>query len=323
MLDTFRLTSSLPSVRDVPRATRFMTLRKHDGELGDMVVLNQFSNTKTHRYFYDPVQKKFSIEANASKLIYGDNWTNWGGDAHSLVAPLLSIARHFYSSFDSCEVSRLDLGFVQDFGSAKAAAAVLESFRRSRPPRVRTVKAATQMHSYKDSIFLPTRNWSIKIYNKGAEQRVTEYCKDAYLSGVLRFEKTYRSGEIARLHRADNKAFGILEDDKRVYIDELQPQLLIDDFFSTFQNWERMTWATDDGQMKNSSALLARLEQLGENMQLVENSGMVSRSTMYRYRAKKKTLLPLNPPAVEFKPAQGWKSKLDAFTFATNQFFIH
>lgn len=236
--------------------------------------------TPNFRVWYYPASDTIDVECNPHKIIYGDNVYNYSDSGGALNALVRQFGNYFYRS-GTYFVTRCDIGGVHTYDNPLESSRVLEGYRRARFPGARMSKFRHQ--NYADSVFYSTQNWSIKIYNKGAEMKGSaDLFKDFDLYSTLRFEKTYRFREMKRLGMNIETARG-------VNIDEFDVQILLDDFFDQFGNWDfaQTPHVTDQ---RGVMGLLSVIDQSGL-LSEVEALKVCSRSTVYRYNKMKKSMV--------------------------------
>lgn len=278
MIDTVRLRGPADIVNFKWDYTRFTGFKRKDGK----EIVNEIIVRKTPHYraFYYPSQDIIDVECNLHKILFNENVYNYsvspavlGGLVHSLVGTFYSSSSHVY-------VSRCDIGGVVTYSDRFECNKVLESYRGARMPGGRVAKWRHQ--NYQHSVFYRAENWSMKVYNKGEEMKdAAKEFTEFNLFNTLRFEKTYRFREMKRLGMNIKPCRG-------VEVSEFDVSLLLDDFFKILTDWEfsQTPHVTDkSGQM----GLLSVIEQAGLFSD-VESQGVVSRSTLWRYRKLKKDL---------------------------------
>jgi len=300
MLDTIRLTgSSLSSNMDFEVTKYFSYHNKRTGiEKTAVVHLTQGKNSP-YRAFFDPNYNTLTVELNPHKILFGYNVYNYSQHPNTINHLVHSVANCFFSSGD-CFISRADLGGVVTYENPGRALEVLEQYRRAKIEGARVAKYRHQ--NYTDSVFYYSKNWSAKVYNKGielfnkAEQPEGSIPFDTY--STLRFEKTYRSGEFERIGMKKQPYKG-------VHIDDFDFVAWYADFRDFFTGWQHQAtpYFTTEKGMKG---LLSVVDQLG-HLNDVAAMGVVSRTTVYRYRKEKKVNSPL--PELLFKDNLGPKEK--------------
>lgn len=314
MVDTLRLSGKSGSFRFSATATKYYTFRNHDGEKDTIPMVQMDTNNDNYRVFYSPAYDRYDVEFNLAKVLFGNNWHNYALNPHDIGQLVRACARHFFGD-TRVYLGRIDLGFVQQFADYTEAQNTLETFRKTRPKGIRKLKAKNQF--YEHSIFFPSQNYSIKIYNKGAEQKVGRIGDaDSWLWKVLRFEKTYRFREIERLGMLAKPFWGI-------DIDDMDYSVLTKDLHKIFDDWERLTNPCIS-KLSGLMGAVAAIDGLGKLNEL-EAAGILKRSTLSRYRARKyDDLLPDYTGKVKIVDSD-FDGKLaqvvSAFIFAPQNFF--
>jgi len=280
MLDTIRLVgSSLSSNLDM-EVSKFYTYRNNRTGVEKMAVVDMTAGKGApYRAFYDPNNLLLTVELNPHKILFDANIFNYSQSASALRYLTHSVASCFFAGTD-CFISRADLGGVQTFDSPGRAVEVVEQYRRTKIEGARVKKYRHQ--NYDASVFYYTQNWSAKIYNKGVEMFRAAEQPDGYpfdLYSTLRFEKSYRSGEFARLGMKKTPYRG-------VHLHEFDFETFYGDFTEFFGKWQRSAtpYYTDK---KGMTGLLSVIDQLG-HLNDVAAMGTVSRTSIYRYQKEKK-----------------------------------
>lgn len=351
MIDTIRLTGPADYYKFSYDYERFTGIKRKDGEerISQVLVENK---KDVHRIFYSPHNNQIVVELNPHKLIFKENVYNYEINSAILNDFVRRIGSVYFRGHNYY-VARLDIGGVTTFDNFDSASQVLEKFRATRIPGARVARFKQQ--NYASSVFYASKNWSIKIYNKGIEMRcgfqdAPEFVIDKAtglpvanndyvppelrernrlgfdLLSTLRVEKTYRFREMERIGLNDvlktvtplianptefDRQLHALAIDKAkkgammqvtpymgVHIDSFDIDLLMRDFFSVFQNWEFTTtpYITTE---RGSAGLLSVIDSYG-GLSEVEASGVVSRSTIWRFRNKKRELSDF-VPKIDFK----------------------
>jgi hypothetical protein len=242
------------------------------------------------RVYYSPAYGTISVELNPHKILFSNNIYNYEQNHSFLRKLIFDIGSFFYGS-GSWFVSRIDIGGVFTYDSRTTCRAALEKFRATRIEGSRSEKFKHQ--SYKDAVFYSTRNWSVKIYNKGVEMKISE--NDTFypfdLLSTLRFEKTYRFRELERLGMP-------VEAYKGVHKNNLNTQSILNNFFETFRSWEfnSTPWLTEK---KGVIGLLSVIDSAGA-LSEVETMKTVSHSSFWRYRKEKKKASEIEIPVTIF-----------------------
>lgn len=238
-----------------------------------------YKKTDNYRVFYSPSYNRARVECNLGKILFKKNIFNYEKNSNILNLLCRRLGDFFFQPH-SYYISRCDIGAVRVFADNLAAARVIEGFRNARPEGSRLTKFKHQ--NYADSVFYYTKNWSIKVYNKGAEMRKNKEDTTEADDRTIRFEKTYRTGEFERLGMQKTPTYG-------VHIDSFDIAHLVDDFFNVFTKWEQKQAGTIV-RGKGVLGCLAILDNLGHIDDAVAN-GVVSRSSLSRYnRIKSKTV---------------------------------
>jgi len=285
MIDTIRFRGPSTAARFDFKMEKYYVFRNSDSEL-EYIPLTLIENKKDekkrsiYRLFFSPSTDTLEVELSLPKALFGSNSFNYTNS----VLDLNQIIRHvgdFFFSRNNYYVTRVDLGHVFYSESDAAKKRLIDSFRHSRLPGA--YARSFKHQNYADSVFYKTKNWSIKVYDKYAET-VHLYGEDEAKKmlpnpNIVRMEKTYRMNEFKRL--------GLhVEAYKGCFIDEFDISILFDDYFTTFENWDKTTkvYNTDK---KGALGLLNIIDNAGL-LSEIENSGVVHRQTIYRYRKAKR-----------------------------------
>lgn len=228
-----------------------------------------------YRAWYYPGSEYIKVEFSLPKLIFGTNSVNYATN-QNLLNRLVGCAGNSFFTGGSYFVARCDLGYINYYPDYATASAVVDTFRNTRLPGAR--KNSYKHQNYPDSVFYKSANWSIKIYNKGLEQKIKPHMKNAYLLGALRVEKTYRFREMERLGMTVAKTLG-------VPISVFRPWALYDDFQGVINSWCRQLPNRING-LSGALGLLSVIDQAGL-LSEVEANGITSRSTLHRYKKVK------------------------------------
>lgn len=316
MIDTIRICGNSLYYKFKADYTTYTVIKRKKGDL--VVPSFQSENKKRdgvsiYRVFHNMAHGNVSVEFNPHKLIFGNNIYNYEQNFQVLDRFVHHIANHFFSG-GHCYISRLDLGGVVDYGTPHLATTHIESLRGTRLSGARIATYKNQ--SYKTSVFYKSQNWSIKVYNKGAEMKLPDGLDKIHgmsLNSTLRYEKTYRFGEMKRLGMEAVPYFGIP-------INQFSTKPLLEDFYRVFQQWERQSipYMTE---ARGVIGLLSVLDNAGL-LSEVEATGVTSRWSTYRYR-KEKQNRPELQTFVEFKdnvPDDLKRKWFTAHTFGLSNF---
>lgn len=288
MIDTLRISGSGLHYKFSTDYSRFTGFRKKtpEGTTSEKIDFVQVWKTDHFRCFYYPSIDKMDVELNVQKTIFkGLNHYNYESNAYNLYALIGLFGNCFFNNFEFY-INRCDIGSVSAYQDAKEAGDVLEKYRHARPARARVGK--WRLQNFPDSVFYPTDNYSIKIYNKGREMIYRGESPDIVskmgLDRTLRFEKTYRTGEFERLGMKKRPYYGI-------HYSVFKMENVLNDYFDYFSNWEFLTESLPENPgFTGSMALLALVEKRQE-LDMAEARKYVSRSTLHRFKQKKKELL--------------------------------
>lgn len=247
-----------------------------------------------YRAFLDPNYNTLTVELNPHKILFHDNIYNYCQDVNSLRSLVFGVASSFFPHGD-CFVSRADLGGVVTYANRFDADCTLEQYRTTKISGARVKKYRHQ--NYIGSAFYYTQNWSAKIYNKGLEMFRGSPQPEGYpfdLYNTLRYEKTYRSGEFERLGMK-KVAF------KGVPLHAFDFGVWFDDFNTFFESWEREAkpYMSNMTGRSTTHKLLHVIDKLGQ-LDNVASMDIVHRSTIWRYKQKKKKLLKESFKRTEF-----------------------
>jgi len=320
MIDTVRLTGYGQFYKFKMDYERFIGYRRKDGteKITDQVVEN-----KKGKYVarYSPSTDIMHVEFNLSKLLFERNVYNYAQNV-GLLKTLLSHAAAYFFSGGDCFVSRVDIGGVTTYADNNEAYNVLNSMRHARPTGSRITKFKHQ--NYSDSVFYYTKNWSIKIYNKGVESgelKEMPQFKEFKLHDTLRFEKTYRFNEFARLGKS--KGVNSVTPYFGVPLRDFDLGVIFDDFYSVFRNWDFVANGTIKRVGKRGvQACLAAMDAKGI-LSEAEAERVVSSRSMRRYRVAKQQMPDFNPRIVfQNNLSNKMLHKLNyAITFGLSEFF--
>jgi len=282
MIDTLRLSGHNLYFKFPFDYERYQVIKKKGGQIVVPVFQaldHRVNGVSQYRVHYAPSTGMVSVEFNPHKLIFTDNIYNYEKDPLVLGRFISTCANYFFAGGD-CYVSRCDIGGVSVFDSPFVAAQTLESYRSTRPEGARVNKFKHQ--NYATSVFYSSKNWSVKVYNKGTEMKLPsglDTVSGMPMLSTLRFEKTFRFNEMKRLGMTVKPYYG-------VHLNDFSIGILLDNFFEVFTKWDfqKTPYMTD---VKGSIGLLSVLDNMGQ-LSEVESVGIVSRSTMFRYKKKKK-----------------------------------
>lgn len=324
MLDTIVISGPASLYKFKADYTKFTVFRKEG--MDDYIPMVAVENRKSlvdgrslFRIFYDPGTDTIRVEASIPKLIFTNNFYNYYvNDSNACVSLIRNFASYFFTNGDFY-VNRLDVGGLVTFRDPHAASLAVDSFRRSRLQGSRVKKFKHQ--NYEESVFYSSKNYSVKIYNKGLEfgRDNSKNFLDFDLLSTLRFEKTYRAGSWKKLCPTKSVVWEDINDNlidvskyislnpgispgfvsgafvekttyqgmnvqpfKGVHIDEFRLDLIFRDFYDTFINWDMFVSPVNTN-LKGTQGLLAVIHNQGL-LSDVEAKGIVNRSTIYRYR---------------------------------------
>jgi len=239
------------------------------------------------RVFYSPAQERIDVEFNLGKLLFNYNVFNYEKSTSRLLLLLARCGEYFFSRGDFF-ISRLDIGGVFDAGDINNGRAIIETFRRTRVPGGRIRKYKHQ--NYEDSVFYKSENWSVKVYLKGPEMmKVYKQAQVETVCGVIdamplvRFEKTYRSGEFERLGMEKTPYWGI-------HVSDFDLDIVMRDFYKVFEGWERQR-ADHFVDLKGAMGALQMFDRQGKFEEACQ-SGVYSKATIQRYRKLRHDLRP-------------------------------
>lgn len=318
MIDTLRLRGPAVSYRLNWTFEKYYCFRTPNGDF-EKIPITLIENKKDakkrslYRVFYVPSANLMDVEINVGKLLFEYNVYNYSVSSVDLDLLIRRVGACFFSANDYY-VSRVDLGHVQTYESRAETQKVIDQYRHSRLPGAYSRKFKHQ--NYKDSVFYKTENWSVKVYDKYAEMVHSlgiEIAKEIVpQENVVRYEKTYRIGEMKRL--------GMIPDPyKGVHIDSFQVAVLMNDYLSVFGNWEfSATPHITEG--KGVIGLISYLDNLGQLSEL-EAAGIVSRSSIWRYK-KEKASFAVDAPRLKITQNIS-KEQQQKFTYCVNQGIIH
>lgn len=214
MIDTIRFTGPARYYRFNYSYEKFQGFRRADGE--ERITQVMVEDIKgVHRVFYTLSTDTIVVELNPQKLMFGDNVYNYEKNT-AILNDFVRLVGGVYFDSSDYYVSRVDLGSVTTFPSVEDSKMALERFRSARLDGARIGRFKQQ--NYKDSVFYPSRNFSVKIYRKGVEMGIKpqdetdddgnplipESMRERNRLGfdllaTLRCEKTYRFNEMKRL----------------------------------------------------------------------------------------------------------------------------
>lgn len=308
MIDTLRISGPAESLRahflpDQIKSFTILTLASGR----ESAPLTMVQRGKNYRVFMDISAERVHIEMNPHKHFFKHNIYNYEQSPVILQNYILGVSRHFFSSLSDTYLNRIDIGGVVDFQDREKSLAALETYRQTKPEGLRFAKFKSQ--NYETSIFYSSDNYSIKIYHKGSElarvngQIINKVARGQasesdiipvhvlkYADKLLRYEKTYRMDEIKRLGLKKEARYGIPLLDFKI-------DPLLCDFNELFAKWERQTKPYQTSK-KSIAGLLQVIDNLGQ-LDNVASQGIVSRSTIHRYKREKKENIELIP--IEWK----------------------
>jgi len=286
MIDTVRLCGYGRFYNFKKTFERFVGFNRSDGT---EYVIEQEVEKVPGKYVarYSPSEDIMRVEFNIGKLIFENyNVYNYEKNPAVLLALLQKFGQYFFGN-NPFYVARIDIGGVCTYPNTDTATNTLNRMRSARPPGARINKFKHQ--NYSDSVFYYSKNWSIKIYNKGIELKESKELPSfsAFdLHSTLRFEKTYRFNELNRLGRPFGR--NKVTPNMGILFKDFDLRLVMDDFFQVFQDWDFVASGTieKDSGLRGVVALLGALDAKGA-LSEVEAAGVVSQSSMYRYRKSK------------------------------------
>lgn len=314
MIDTLRLRGPAKSFTQLYKLTKYQVWVNEKGETtySPTVTIENAKDAKGVRLytiFYTPSSDMMDVELNVQKLIFGNNAHNYAL-SENLVNILVRRVGDYFFNPGSYYITRIDMGFVQTLATEKEAKGLIDTFRNSRLPGSHSAKYKAQY--YPDSIWYMAKNWVMKIYNKYAEivKHDSKEIADELIpnKNMVRFEKQYRGKEIERvssIYKIEKKKLEtgetkevktlvsramVYESFKGIHIDSFQSKYLIDDLFGVIDNWERTTNSIEGEQLSGTAGLLNVLHKMGK-LSDIEASGIVNRTTIYRYKQKVKKLV--------------------------------
>lgn len=231
------------------------------------------SQDKKIRVFHDINREQIRLECSIPKLIFGNNSINYieRTNVASALELIKILIKQFFKQYKEVYINRIDISAMQEYESIDEKRLHLEAYRVNKPINVRLKKFTHQ--NYADSIFYYSKNYSIKIYDKHKETPIN----DCYLdnSKMLRFEKSYRRGEMQKLKLLTYPFLGCK-------IGDFDLNVLVNDFERVFTNWEMKKQVIDCPK----KGLLGVIKVLKfENPELyrqIISSGKISDSTIKR-----------------------------------------
>jgi len=278
MIDTISFSGTLQNSHFEADLSKYYVSVRKDGKFW----LQDTQQQKGFHYFcrYQPSYDRFTVELNLHKVLFEVNAYNYC-QSPTILNDLVRFAGEAFFLPGKYHVKRIDIGGVKEFADYDDALNNLETYRNARADGFSLKKAIAQ--NYAESAWYPHRNWSAKIYHKGLEQGFKKGQKADVFPGIdlarmLRFEKTYRPGELKRLglytipwHGVPIRDFNIIP--------------VLNDFYELFQNWKH----TSVPYVADGTGLhyLINIADNNGNLKFIEQSGRVSRSTIYRYRKAK------------------------------------
>jgi len=309
MIDTIRFRGPAGGYRYKWNMQRFYVFRNESGDeyTPSTLIENKKDAKKNsiYRAFYMPTSDFMDVELNIGKLLFTHNIYNYENSSANLNTLIRRFGDCFFNSSDYY-VTRIDLGHLQTYASKEETRNVIERYRHSRLPGSYARKFKHQ--NYADSVFYKAEGWSIKVYDKHAEMvhNLGESIANELIpdKNMLRFEKTYRVREIQRIGKYptvfDSKGEAIgwgqrytIEKYKGVHIDSFDIGPIMEDYTTTFKNWEfaAIPYITDH---KGALGLLSIIDSYG-GLSEIEGTGVVSKMTFHRYKKVKKTTHPPPP----------------------------
>jgi hypothetical protein len=333
MIDTIRLTGNADYYRFQKTYERFTGWKKASGE--ERISTVMVENKKgVHRVFLTPSTNTMVVELNPHKLIFSDNVYNYEKSAGVLNDFVRRVGSAYFSD-SSYYVARVDIGGCHTCENTIQAGQMVERFRSARIVGARTERFKQQ--NYKSSVFYSSKNWSLKLYNKGIEMKIGEDGEERHRVGfdllsTVRAEKTYRFRELERIGIRDatkhipvnlstnqtdinSRNHSIAQAKKSakfqvtpfmgVHIDSFDIEPILNDFYGVLQNWE-FTATPYITEKKGVLGLLNILDNQGL-LSTIEGNNTVSRQSVWRYKQLKKKELSKNI-----------ETSTDSLTFASN-----
>lgn len=257
-----------------------------------------------YRIFYTPSADMVDVELNIQKILFHQNASNYSFSANTLNLLVRRFGSYFFNS--GCYyITRIDLGFVQSLETEAEKRGMIDTFRNTRLPGSYTAKYKAQY--YANSVWYPSKNFIMKIYDKHAEivKHENKDIADKLVpnNNMIRYEKQYRGKEIERvsaLYKTEKKKD---EDGKEkevktlvhyampheafkgIHIDCFDIQYLKDDLFNTLSEWVRNTATIEGQELRGTQGLLDALAKRGM-LSEIEAANIVNRTTIYRYKKK-------------------------------------
>lgn len=266
MVDTISISGPVTHFVHEWTAKSWISYKKKDGiEKVGRITLR---DAPDWRLFWHPNQDKMRVELSVPKFLFNTNAVNYAPekDVDFIVRV---VAESFFDS-RSAFCDRMDIGFNTYFSNNYEASKFIESFRRTRMKSARVSKYRHQ--NYEGAVFYasPASGYSVKIYNKGIETN------DPSLNNCVRIEKMYRTKALSALGMQPTPYRG-------VHLDSFDGSLVLKNFWSVLNDWERRRSPVKVEGLRGSVGLLSVLENAGL-LDEVEAEKIVSQSTMWRYR---------------------------------------
>lgn len=178
----------------------------HADETTQRVFVDHAKNKVLHRAYetyqrdtfraqYLPDDRRATIEFSLPKFVFGSNSKNWININQSVHILNNYMSRQHQRQY--YHARRVDIGFNVVYSDQAEADYIISAFKTAKPKRAHYAKLDHTTKSYQHSVFYPTRDYSVKVYNKGWEQ------KDQSLRNVLRFEATLRTQKLRTFAAGD------------------------------------------------------------------------------------------------------------------------
>lgn len=295
MIDTLRLSGPAGGYLHEWDYTKYYSYKNKKGDWETTETV-EVKKTDKYRLFYRKSHDRLDVELNVGKILFPLNCYNFAQNEKDIEI----LVRAFHGCFfaPSCGyVSRVDLGAVRVYDSHAESVQQLERYKRARFMGGRMAQYKSQ--NYEHSAFYRQSGGAFKVYHKGFEQKLvnkkdidfsSKYSVASYgvdLTRMLRFEKTYRSDAMKRLGMTSVPYMGIP-------IDSFDAFLLVNDFWNRVLNWD----FADAPSIVTEKRILGICQMLDQNGLLsdAEKDGLLSRSTLSRFRKLKKQQVSISQP---------------------------
>jgi hypothetical protein len=272
------------------KSTRAKFFINYEERNNPYLITDHFQG-KNYRAFHDLNRKLVRIELSLPKAVCGQNCFNYANaENYPLLEKIIySIMGQFFRNPKFCWINRIDLGYVQKYDTEKEKELALEHYKNTRPHSQRVSKFKHQ--NYSTSSFYYTKNYSIKVYDKFAESKYDNCTWTT--KNMLRFEKTYRTGEMKRLGMESTPYMGIP-------VPFFSLQQLMNDFKLTFQRWEFGTKIVPIVTEKGLLGVLQSVKILSPDIyKYIETAKIASPSTFKRLKKIKSEAY--KPKDLDFK----------------------